>query len=134
MRHSQTFENQAASVPAARRFATGRLGHLPPEVTEAVELMVSELATNCVVHADGGFEIAILQTPDNVRVEAIDNGCGEPQLRSPGPTDPHGRGLLIIDMLSATWGVDQRERQKVVWFTVRVPSPSTAKPEGLPAG
>jgi anti-sigma regulatory factor (Ser/Thr protein kinase) len=113
-------------VPAARRFATRTLAGLPEEIMEAVELMVSELATNCVLHTDGEFEITIIQTAGEVMVEAVDDGPGEPQLRSPAPTDPHGRGLLIIDRLAAAWGVDQRDRRKVVWFAVRVPVPSNA--------
>ncbi|MFL5822049.1 MAG: ATP-binding protein [Solirubrobacteraceae bacterium] len=121
MRQNRTFENQPSSVPAARRFATGTLSGLSSEVTEAVELMVSELATNCVRHTDGNFEISILQTPDAVRVEALDGGLGEPRLRSPGPADPHGRGLLIVDALAGDWGVDLREgHRKAVWFTVPV--------------
>jgi anti-sigma regulatory factor (Ser/Thr protein kinase) len=127
MRQTRAFENQRASVPAARRFATGTLHHLPRQLTEAVELMVSELATNCVLHTDGGFEITILQTPDRIRVEAVDNGRGEPELRSPAPTDPHGRGLLIVNKLAAEWGVEQRGRGKAVWFTVPVPVRSGAQ-------
>lgn len=126
MRWTRRFENQPASVPAARRFATRTLVGLPSEAMEAVELMVSELATNCVLHTDGEFEITLRRTADEVRVEAVDDGSGAPELRSPGPTEPHGRGLLIIDRLAAAWGVEQRDRQKVVWFTVRVPVPSSA--------
>lgn len=115
----RTFENQPASVPAARRFATGALRGLSTDLLEAVELMVSELATNCVRHTSGEFEITIRQTSREVRVEAVDEGRGEPRLRSPGPAEPHGRGLLIVNALSSAWGVDERAaHRKAVWFTV----------------
>ena len=40
-------------------------------------------------------------------------------MRSPKPTDPSGRGLKIIDMLSSDWGVEQSAGAgKTVWFTV----------------
>jgi anti-sigma regulatory factor (Ser/Thr protein kinase) len=119
VRQNRTFENQPASVPAARRFATGALTGASRELTEAVALMVSELATNCVVHTNSDFEITISQTPSEIRVEALDRARGEPRMQSPGPSDPHGRGLRIVDALSSDWGVDLRDRhRKVVWFTV----------------
>ena len=30
---------------------------------------------------------------------------GTPTMRSPGPDEPSGRGLQIVDMLSESWGV-----------------------------
>ncbi len=40
-------------------------------------------------------------------------------MRSPEPTDPSGRGLKIIDMLSARWGVEPEPAEgKTVWFTI----------------
>ena len=48
-------------------------------------------------------------------------------MRSPKPTDPSGRGLKIIDMLSAEWGVDHRAAAgKTVWFTVADTTPASA--------
>jgi hypothetical protein len=81
--------------------------------------MVSELATNCIRHTDGGFELTITRTGGGIRVEATDGAGGTPAMRSPKPTDPSGRGLKIVDMLSAEWGVDQHAAAgKTVWFTV----------------
>jgi anti-sigma regulatory factor (Ser/Thr protein kinase) len=119
MTQNRTFENQPSSVPAARLFATGALTGASRELAETVALMVSELATNCVLHTNSEFEITISQTPNEIRVEATDRARGEPQMQSPGPYDPHGRGLRIVDALASDWGVDLRDRQgKVVWFTV----------------
>jgi anti-sigma regulatory factor (Ser/Thr protein kinase) len=117
--HRRTFPHEPESVPAARRFATGALRGVSTETLEAVELMVSELATNCIRHTDSGFELTITRTRGDIRVAATDNAGGRPEMRSPKPTDPSGRGLKIIDMLSAEWGVDQpAAKGKTVWFTV----------------
>ena len=44
-------------------------------------------------------------------------------MRSPGPEDPTGRGLQIVNMLSQAWGVEQRATSgKTVWFTVATSS------------
>lgn len=96
---------------------------------EAVELMVSELATNCIRHTDSGFELTITRTGGDIRVEATDGAGGTPEMRSPKPTDPSGRGLKIIDMLSVEWGVDHRsETGKTVWFIVPDTAPASAQP------
>jgi len=104
MRHSRSFENAPQSVTAARHFAIATLQNAAAETLEAIQLMVSELASNCVRHTDSRFDLAIIQTAREVRVEAIDCGRGEPRMRSPRPADPSGRGLRIIDMLSTGWG------------------------------
>ena len=119
MTRSRTFKHSPESVTAARRFATETLRASPAGVIEAVELMVSELATNCIRHTRAGFDLTIKQSTKEILVEATDHSGGEPKMRSPKPTDPNGRGLRIIDMLSTAWGVEQRSAKgKTVWFTV----------------
>ncbi len=127
MRDSRTFPNEPQSVPAARRFATTVLRGTPSEILEAIELMVSELATNCIRHTDSGFDLTIIRSGGDIRVEATDHAGGTPTMRSPKPTDPSGRGLKIIDMLSAGWGVQSGSGAgKTVWFTVSTSSPAHA--------
>ena len=119
MKDSRTFPHEPQSVPAARRFATTVLRDASAETLEAVELMVSELATNCIRHTNSGFDLTIIRQGVDIRVEATDHAGGTPTMRSPKPTDPSGRGLKIIDMLSAGWGVRSRDTQgKTVWFTI----------------
>jgi anti-sigma regulatory factor (Ser/Thr protein kinase) len=124
MKRTRSFEHRPESVTEARRFATHLLGGVPEEVAESVELMVSELATNCVRHTDSGFDLTIALTPGEVRVEATDRAGGEPTMQSPTPSDLSGRGLRIVDMLAGAWGVERigRAPGKTVWFTVAVPA------------
>lgn len=128
MRCSRRFEHAPSSVPAARRFATEALRGAPRETVESVALMVSELASNCIRHTDSGFEMTITRTAGEIRVEARDGGDGQPQLRSPNPSDASGRGLRIVEMLSGAWGVKRpRGPGKVVWFSI-APTPAGATP------
>jgi anti-sigma regulatory factor (Ser/Thr protein kinase) len=121
---SRTFPHEVQSVPAARRFATSVLRGAPTEILEAVELMVSELATNCIRHTNSGFDLTIIRSGANIRVEATDHAGGMPTMRSPEPTEPSGRGLKIIDMLSAGWGVQaDSDVGKTVWFTISDSAP-----------
>jgi anti-sigma regulatory factor (Ser/Thr protein kinase) len=119
MRRMRTFPAIPQSVHAARRFATDTLSGNPPSTLEAVELMVSELATNCIRHERTSFHITILGSAQDIRVEVTDSGSGTPTMRSPGPDEPSGRGLQIVDMLSDTWGVEpEHPSGKTVWFTM----------------
>jgi len=123
MRETRSFPEQPESVTAARRFATDVLREVSPEVTATVELLVSELATNCIRHTDSAFDLTIIQAGPEIRVEATDYDAGKPTMRSPKPTDPSGRGLRIVDALAAAWGVEHRSAHgKTVWFTVVVPA------------
>jgi anti-sigma regulatory factor (Ser/Thr protein kinase) len=124
MKQTRSFHHAPESVTAARRFAREILHAAPAEARELVELMVSELASNCVRHTDSGFDLTIRQSGHEIRVEATDRGGGKPRMRTPAPTDPNGRGLQIIDMLSAAWGVEPLSgRGKTVWLTVAVQAP-----------
>lgn len=121
MKTVRHFPHEPGSVPAARHFATSVLHGVPRETIAAVELMVSELATNCIRHTGTGFELAIIHTPQQIRVEATNWAGGTPTVRSPKPSDPSGRGLKIVDMFWAGWGVSPTGAGgKTVWFTVPV--------------
>ena len=89
---------------------------------DAVSLMVSELATNCVLHANADFTLTIERTIRHVRVDVADGGSGRVATRRPEPTEVSGRGLSIVDRLSDTWGVTEYlDREgKSVWFMVRL--------------
>ena len=119
MKRARDFPFDVMSVGAARRFATEALADAPAEVSDAVQLMVSELATNSIRHAKTGFHLAIARGPESIRVEVTDLGGGVPAVQSPGPTDPTGRGLAIVEMFSDDWGVEYAAAtDKTVWFTL----------------
>ncbi len=120
MKATRRFNHVAESVAAARRFAAEILRDADPEVLSAVRLMVSELATNCIRHTGDHFELTIIATPEEIRVQATDLEAGQPRLRVPKPTDLSGRGLQIIDTLATSWGYEPLGSGKRVWFTLMV--------------
>ena len=95
---------------------------MPPDVVDAVTLMVSELATNCVRHANTDFTLSIEQTGRQVRVDIADTGMGRVTKRDPEPADVSGRGLSIVEQLSDTWGVREcvGGEGKSVWFMLNL--------------
>jgi anti-sigma regulatory factor (Ser/Thr protein kinase) len=114
---SASFPNEAPSIAGARRFVSGELGDVATDVADDIALMVSELATNAVRHARTRFRVSVDRTPGGVRVSVTDGADGHPVARDPSPHELSGRGLLIVDRLADTWGVDHERRGKTVWFT-----------------
>ncbi len=89
-------------------------------MVDAVELMVSELATNCVRHTNTAFDLSVERSRKSIRVEVTDRDDGKPVMRSPGPEDLTGRGLQIVNTLAQAWGVEKQTTPggKTVWFTL----------------
>lgn len=120
MTRSEILPAVPTSVGSARRFALQALDDTPGPMRDDVVLMVSELATNAVLHGLTSFHLAVQRTQREIRVEVTDFAGGVPAL------DPHpdnGRqGLHIVDLLATRWGVCAgSESGKTVWFTLSVP-------------
>jgi anti-sigma regulatory factor (Ser/Thr protein kinase) len=82
-------------------------------------LLVSELASNAVLHARSGLVVSVTRSPDGrlVRVTVRDDECDvEPTLRNPGPGEASGRGLGIVQTVATCWGVVRDRDGKSVWF------------------
>ena len=123
MRRMRSFPAVPQSVHAARRFTVDALAGSSPDILEAVELMVSELATNCIRHERASFHLAVMRDRGEIRVEVTDAGSGTPTMRTPRPEEPSGRGLRIVDMLSERWGVEPEDPSgKTVWFALAATS------------
>ena len=108
------------SVAAVRHFvrdAARTLG--APIDLDVAELLASELAANAVGLAAGEITVTVSRRAGGLRVEVRDFGYGHPEAARPAPFDPQGgRGLLLVDSLSASWGVDEFLPGKIVWFEV----------------
>jgi anti-sigma regulatory factor (Ser/Thr protein kinase) len=118
--HGRRFEPVPQNVRVAREFVADALKHEGYSGDlDTVLLLVSELVTNAVRHAATPFEIVVDVHDDAVRVAVIDDDVAHPpEVRQPRPEDTNGRGLLIVDQLSAGWGSDEvDDRSKAVWFT-----------------
>jgi anti-sigma regulatory factor (Ser/Thr protein kinase) len=119
-RGHREFRGDADQVAAARRFVASAI-HNPGPAREVTRLLVSEAATNAVLHSQSGnggtFRVEYLVSDDLLRVEVHDGG---------GPTSPRrrvhhvesvtGRGLELFDALSDRWGVDGSPQGWTVWF------------------
>ena len=130
---SPTSARQARSVVASRLRDLGR-----EDLLDSASLVVSELVTNALLHAGDSITLRVRGTARRPRIEVGDSSMGLPRL----PTqvddlevaasaddaaldDPvvdddllltYGRGVRLVQIHSAAWGVDRSSGSKVVWF------------------
>ena len=89
-----------------------RLGYL----VDDVELVVSELATNALLHARTSFNVTLQDTGDAVLLTVQDDCPAVPSLVRAGLLDEGGRGLTIVDFVSRDWGITTGPGEsKSVW-------------------
>lgn len=92
-----------------------------------VELLVSELATNALVHGEGKITLRTRLDECRLLVELIDEGSGfERDLRRKDFWQIGGWGLEIVEDLASRWGV--HEDTTHVWFELERSGPRLAEP------
>ncbi|GAA1951380.1 hypothetical protein GCM10009738_26070 [Kitasatospora viridis] len=90
-----------------------------------VELVVSELVANAVIHGsanlDGLIFVRFEGSVEQVRIEVHDSSRVLPRVQPVSLDDEGGRGLWLVDQLASTWGHDCSDvgLSKRVWAVVR---------------
>ena len=107
---------------ARRRVSTALESHHLEDVATTVALVVSELATNAVLHARTAFEVRVDVRSGFVRIEVHDGTGRKPVRRYFSDTAASGRGLRLIEELCDAWGVepDADGSGKTVWAEVNL--------------
>ncbi|SCK26253.1 Serine phosphatase RsbU, regulator of sigma subunit [Streptomyces sp. WMMB 322] len=111
---------RAQTAGQARRLARRALARWGLEdLSDAVELLVSEVVTNAVRYAERPITLRLLRT-DTLRCEVGDDVPQLPRLRQARATDEGGRGLYLVNRLARRWGATRLSTGKVVWFELPV--------------
>jgi anti-sigma regulatory factor (Ser/Thr protein kinase) len=105
----------------ARRAVLSQLdGRIAATTASDIGLVVSELVTNSVVHANVGpqrsLTVELSRLDDRVRISVVDPGSRlEPRVLPPDDERVGGRGLFVVSELSDAWGVvrDRTGRSRV---------------------
>ncbi|MCX4403921.1 SpoIIE family protein phosphatase [Streptomyces sp. NBC_01764] len=114
------------SVRSARKFVRNYLLSRELEaLIDDAEIMISEIVTNALIHADSDVEVMLREYPDRIYFEVRDTDARPPVPTSVIHSDEenavaeHGRGLDIVEDLSAAWGTSPHGRGKSVWLDLR---------------
>jgi anti-sigma regulatory factor (Ser/Thr protein kinase) len=108
------------SAAAARHAVDQLADRLPEDQLGDVRLLVSELVTNSLRHAQLGdtdqIRLAVTVDEARVRVEVTDPGPGfAPDGPADDPATAEGWGLYLVATLSDRWGVETGDGTRV-WF------------------
>jgi two-component sensor histidine kinase len=122
---SLVFELSAGPMagPGARRALLAGNWALPSSVRDDVLLLVTELVTNAVRHAnagpDGVVRVELRRGPDFVRVAVSDDGAG---FKAEAPLErdqADGWGLALVDRIADRWAITPTGSGTCAWFEIR---------------
>ncbi|HET7784007.1 MAG TPA: ATP-binding protein [Arthrobacter sp.] len=115
----RNFPGTTDQVREARHFITSYLGNRPE--TDTAHLVITELATNAIRHTSSGlpgghFGVTLHTTSTLLILVVLDEGSPTtPHLRQAANDDQTGRGLHLVDTLTARWGVYGNQAGRTVW-------------------
>ena len=134
---SKEFAGRPECLVDARRFTLAMLGC--SDGAHTVALVADELAGNAIKHtASGGpggeFILRLARFGNRCRVRVDDQGGPTtPSVCAAADEDEAGRGLTIVAMLSACWGVDGGEAARSVWAEITFEEVAVIAGPGGPA-
>jgi anti-sigma regulatory factor (Ser/Thr protein kinase) len=107
-----------------RRLAEALAGRIGPERLGDIVAVTAELVGNAIRHAaplPGGVVRVAWRLLSNgcVQIRVTDGGAATPPApRFAAPDAVDGRGLTIVDALSARWGVERDGLGQCVWVEI----------------
>lgn len=111
----RVFPADRAAPTAARRAVADMSVDFDAETRFRLELLVTELVSNSVLHASGEVRevgLDVRAGPRQIHVTVIDDGPGF----DPDRVQTDGFGLLLLRQLADRWGSDRRPGRSAVWF------------------
>ncbi|WP_240124242.1 SpoIIE family protein phosphatase [Streptomyces sp. MUM 136J] len=121
LRESWTVWRVPQAVGQARRFTrrTLRAWGVPEPDQDSALLVVSELVTNGLVHTDGRVRLDLTLVNHRLRVAVADASPRSPvKPTSIGWEATGGRGILLVEAVSDTWGTVPVSGGKQVWSEI----------------
>ena len=116
---SITLPNTRYSARVARYYVRAALKlHGLDQYAADASTITSELVTNAIIHTNAeaiSVELARLQNPAEVAIVVTDPSSSPPSRYDPADIAECGRGLNIVEALSARWGWKPQHPGKTVY-------------------
>jgi two-component sensor histidine kinase len=108
------------SAAEARRFSLTALAEWDlATLGDTVSLLVTELVSNGVRHAQTSLELVLSFDGQCLRIAVTDGDPRPPVTRTREKLSVGGWGLTLVESLSTQWGTDIDDAQgKTVWFEI----------------
>ena len=124
---SLTLDDDPRSAGIARRFLRGTLADwgVEDDPVETAQLCLSELVTNAVIHAGASSDLTLTLDDGLLTVALRDHG-GEggsvaQVVEDEDPMRVFGRGLVLVEALSDSWGSVRDAVGTTSWFVLDLP-------------
>jgi hypothetical protein len=118
---TRTFDCDSSALRATRRFVVDTLCSWGLErFVDDASIVVSELATNAVIHARTAYTVTLSSRDGSVRVSVSDASHAVPFLTNPSPTTISGRGLVLVAAIARRWGTEVVGNGKLIWAELGV--------------
>jgi anti-sigma regulatory factor (Ser/Thr protein kinase) len=110
-----TYDLETTATRDIRQGVRDLLAHYRGLTVDDAVLVADELVSNAHRHGDAPRTCRLRLTHQGryLRIEVDDASPHQPQRRTPNGSG--GRGLVLIDRLSSTWGVQNHAGRKTVW-------------------
>ncbi|MGR3932808.1 SpoIIE family protein phosphatase [Streptomyces sp. BRA346] len=103
------------TVATARSWASRKLDAWGlADASDITELVVSELVTNAIRHAEGPIQLRLIRDRTLI-CEVSDASSTAPHMRRARLSDEGGRGLLLVAQLTQRWGTRHTHTGKTIW-------------------
>ena len=111
---------ELSAVGEARHWATELCaGALGEDGRQVLELLISEVVANAVLHGRGRVSVAVGCVPGEVVVAVDDDSSEPPLVKTVGLEATGGRGVALVAALAQEWGWRPHPPGKTVWFRIR---------------
>ena len=119
---TRTFPGTREDTRAARGFVLGMLGPWRGgQLASDAALVVTELATNAVLHAGSAFSVSLTLSGDVIRISVGDSvALGQPG-QDQGLAAVPGHGLGVVAAMALRWGFEKLDSGKAVWAELPLP-------------
>lgn len=112
----RVFPRDVHAPRQARHFVSGALRAWGrSELIDDAALVITELATNAIMHAGSNLTIGIRCIGPRLILTSHDTSSALPHICIADAGAPSGRGLQLIAGLTASWGAEGVRDGKVVW-------------------
>lgn len=120
-----SFAPDVSTVGDARRFVSDTLSAWDADdLSWTAMLLVTELATNAVLHAMTSYAVTLERRGDGtLRIGVSDGSARKPRAREYAVDATTGRGLGLVGSLATAWGTSVLSEGKTVWCDIAPESP-----------
>ncbi|MQY14231.1 hypothetical protein SRB5_43930 [Streptomyces sp. RB5] len=95
------------------------------DLTSDAMTVSGELLANAMEHAGGNIYARFTVRPSQLLIEVLDGSSDVPRIRPIASWSERGRGLSVVQALSAEWGYWRTPTGKTVWAVLTNPPPAS---------